>query len=336
VPQSIWLSAQGELAQETLCGIVVVQAEPFEPCQQDHWLAASPFLHDEFLWLPWNWVTHERALASLSLSAASPADWSWPIQIQTNALVGPGHARVEMERRPEGLAVTSSRTAAEAERMVIAGSDTLPDGIYSTFNRALCRPIVRLLSHTAVTPNVVTISGLVVAILSGWMFVRGFYLAYMVGALLFFLSGLCDEIDGTLARITFSESAFDKWFQGFVTSATNLLVFTGITIGLYRQNGRPELLWGLALIAGAILSVLVINVQRKSATLADRHMNVLPKKAVAIHYLLLLTLFGGLTLFLRLAAIGANLTWILALYFSHRFFQRSTAAAPAREMQTAA
>jgi hypothetical protein len=69
---------------------------------------------------------------------------------------------------------------------------------------------------------------------------------------------------------------------------------------------------------------------------AARHLNVFLKKAVAIHYLLLFTLFGGLTLFLRLAAIGANLTWILTIYFSRRFFRRPAAAALAPEIQTAA
>jgi hypothetical protein len=40
---------------------------------------------------------------------------------------------------------------------------------------------------------------------------------------------------------------------------------------------------------------------------------------------LLFTLFGGLTLFLQLAAIGANLTWILTIYLNRRFFRRSSA-----------
>ena len=116
----------------------------------------------------------------------------------------------------------------------------------------------------------------------------------------------------------------------------------------------------MALIAGSVLSVVLINLQRKRSTdaarpneylgnvyakldsdssnfvsFAARHLNVFLKKAVAIHYLLLFTLFGGLTLFLRLAAIGANLAWILTIYFNRRFFRRSSAAVNA-EMPTAA
>jgi phosphatidylglycerophosphate synthase len=242
----------------------------------------------------------------------------------------------------------------------VARSGKPLDGIYSTFDRRLCRSVVRLLSHTSITPNAVTLAGLAVAILSCLEFARGFYAAHVCGALLFFLSGLCDEMDGMLARIKFRESTFGTWFEGFVDNATYLLVFVGMTIGLYRQRGHAELVWGMALIAGSVLSVVLINLQRKRSTdaarpneyrgnlyatldsdssnfvsFAARHLNVFLKKAVAIHYLLLFTLFGGLTLFLRLAAIGSNLTWILTIYFNRRFFRPSSAAVNA-EMPTAA
>jgi phosphatidylglycerophosphate synthase len=359
VPQSIWLSAQAELVRDVLCGIVIVQPEAFEPRQNSNWEALSGLVDDQFLWLPWNWVTNKRALARLKPSESLPADWNLPIQLTKDAAVH--YTRViPIERQREGVAVTSTQTAADAERYVVARSGKPLDGIYSTFNRWLCRPVVRLLSHTPFTPNAVTLAGLAVAILSCWAFARGFYAAYVCGALLFFLSGLCDEMDGMLARIKFRESAFGTWFEGFVDNATYLLVFVGITIGLYRQHGHAELVWGMALISGSVLSVVLINLQRKRSTdaarpneylgnvyakldsdssnlvsFAARHLNVFLKKAVAIHYLLLFTLFGGLTLFLRLAAIGANLAWILTIYFNRRFFRRSSAAVNA-EMPTAA
>jgi phosphatidylglycerophosphate synthase len=359
VPQSIWLSAQAELVRDVLCGIVIVQPAAFEPRQNSNWEALSGLVDDQFLWLPWNWVTNKRALASLRPSDVLSANWNLPIQLTKNAAVHNTRV-IPIGRQREGVAVTSTQTAADAERYVVARSGKPLDGIYSTFNRWLCRPAVRLLSHTPFTPNAVTLAGLAVAILSCWQLARGFYGAYIAGALLFFLSGLCDEMDGMLARIKFRESAFGTWFEGFVDNATYLLVFVGMTIGLYRQFGHLELVWGMALIAGSVLSVVLINLQRKRSTDAARpneylgnvyakldsdssnfvsfvarHLNVFLKKAVVIHYLLLFALFGSLTLFLRLAAIGANLTWILTIYFNRRFFRRSSAAVNA-EMPTAA
>ena len=42
-----------------------------------------------------------------------------------------------------------------------------------------------------------------------------------------------------------------------------------------------------------------------------------------VHYLVIFTVLGGLPVFLCLAALGSNLTWILALYFNRRFFRRA-------------
>jgi len=358
VPQSLWLSVQAELVGECLCGIIIVQPEAFEPRQKSNWEAFSELLEDSFLWLPWNWVTNKRMLTSLKPSKVFPTDWNLPILLNADHSA---RVRLSTEPWPEGASVTSKRTASQAERLVVARSGKPLDGIYSTFNRWLCRPVVRLLSHTPFTPNAVTLAGLAVAILSCWAFARGFYATYVCGALLFFLSGLCDEMDGMLARIKFRESAFGTWFEGFVDNATYLLVFVGMTIGLYRQRGSEELVWGAALVAGCAFSIVAINLQRKRSTdptrpneylgkmyglldadssnfisRAVRKIHVFLKKGVAIHYLLLFTVLGQLLIFQRTAAVGANLTWILTLYFSRRFFRRPAAAAPAPEMQTAA
>jgi hypothetical protein len=55
---------------------------------------------------------------------------------------------------------------------------------------------------------------------------------------------------------------------------------------------------------------------------AVRQVEFLLKKGVFIHYVVLFTVLGLLPVLLRLAAFASNLTWILALYFSFRFFRR--------------
>lgn len=224
----------------------------------------------------------------------------------------------------------------------------------------LCRPAVRLLTHTRVTPNVVTLGGLVVGIFAALMYSRGYYVAYVGGALLFFLSGLFDEVDGMLARIKFRESVFGTWFEGLVDEATYLLLFSGITIGLYRQRGSRDLTYGYLLLVGAALSIAVTRLQRKLATSPDkpheyagrlnrllesdasnpiswivRQIHMFVKKGVSIHYLLIFTVCGGLPWLLRLAALGANMTWILALYFNRRFFRPGKSRPGVSEAQIA-
>jgi hypothetical protein len=126
-----------------------------------------------------------------------------------------------------------------------------------------------------------------------------------------------------------------------------------MTAGLYRQRGKAELIWGIALILGCVLSVIVVAVQRKAVTDPNRpneyatrmnrwmesdsslisrvarQIHIFIKKGVAVHYVLLFTVLGGLTLFLRIAAISANLTWIVVSHFTWRFTRTHSTTAMA-------
>lgn len=142
-------------------------------------------------------------------------------------------------------------------------------------------------------------------------------MASVVGAVLFFISWLIDEMEGMLARLTFRESSFGTWFEGFVDNATYLLLFSGITTGLYRQYGQRERSWGIAVIAGCILSACAVAMQRKALTAPNRpheysartnrlmetdsspisritrQIHVFVKKGFAVHYVLLLVVVGA-------------------------------------------
>jgi phosphatidylglycerophosphate synthase len=345
------------LSSPLLRGLKSIEVKPllsFDPDDTESWREIGRVLETQFLWLPWNWVTNKRELCTLVPSHARPHDWGKPALLAKSAIVDGKQFGAAPAGSATGVSITCPDCVFEAERFLAARSGKATDGIYSRFNRWLCRPAVRWLSHTRATPNQVTIAGLAIGVVAALSYARGSYPFYVAGALLFFLSGLVDEIDGMLARIRFLESAFGTWFEGFVDNATYLLLFVGVTAGLYRQRGARELAWGIALIAGCLLSVAVVAMQRKVATAADRRINALMesdsrnpislivrqmhifiKKGVVIHYVLLFTVLGGLPLFLRLAAVGANLTWALAFYFNRRFFSRRAGEETEPEAQPA-
>jgi phosphatidylglycerophosphate synthase len=340
----------------------LVWRNAFDPWNPDHWAAIAAWLEEQFLWLPWNWVTHKRALIGLSPVSIRPFTWESPALLEKDAEAHQPDVKIDSGPRVvDGIPVTSQAAVQTAERFLVANSGKPLDGIYSSFNRRLCRPFVRFLTHTRVTPNALTFGGLLVAILAGLLFARGSYVYYVAGALLFFVSGLFDEMDGMLARIKFRESAFGTWLEGFVDNITYLVIFAGITVGLHRQYGSWPVKYGIALMIGCVLSVVVIGTQRKLSTAPDRpheyagkmnqlleadssnslsqivrQVHIFVKKGVLVHYLLIFTVAGGLPLFLWLATIGSNLTWILGLYFTRRFFLRRPFKAAGKDLQTAA
>jgi phosphatidylglycerophosphate synthase len=328
--------------------ISVVQLADFDPFASSGWRALKPHLHQQFLWVPWNWVTTKQLLAHVPVAQFHSVNWAEPActtfyeVIRDNASTALLHS--------EGVAVTSPDTAASAERFLVAHTGKVTDGIHSSFNRRLCRPFVRMLSHTSITPNAVTFGGIVVSLVSAIAFEHGTYWWSVLGALLFYIAGLFDEMDGMLARLKFAESPRGTYLEGFADGLSYLLLFAGVTIGMYRHYGRVAIFMGIALLVGTILALITTTLQRKRATTPDRPNEYLgrfyqllekdsgnwisrivrqvqgfQRRPLMIHYIVLFTILGLLPLVFFIATVGAHLTWILALYFNRRFFMRSRA-----------
>jgi phosphatidylglycerophosphate synthase len=321
----------------------VIQLNEFDPGAASSWRKLAPHLNHDFLWLPWNWVTTKQFLAHLPLAQIHSVNWAEPAHATLYEVTRDNASTALLH--PEGVAVTSPESVSLAERFLVAHSGKVLDGIHTSFNRRLCRPFVSFLSHTSATPNAVTLGGVVISILSAVAFAQGSYWWSVLGALVFYVAGLFDEMDGMLARVTFAESPRGTWFEGFADGLSYLLLFGGITIGLHRHYGRSATVMGIALLVGAILALIATSLQRRRATSPDRpneylgrfyqllekdsgnwisrvvrQVQAFQRRGVMIHYIVLFTIIGALPVLFFLATVGAHLTWIVILYFNRRFF----------------
>jgi phosphatidylglycerophosphate synthase len=348
--------------------VQIIGVEPqFDPNDADSWSLLAPRLEPTFLWLPWNYVTLRRSLAALitsnvNRSGAMRGAVSGPAVVVTNVMLTECRGRLVDYLHDSassgvdvaelmGVAVSSAASRREAERLLVRGSGKPSDGIYSNFNRRLCRPAVRWLANTPVTANAVTMFGLLVTIVSAYWYAQGYWSAYVIGALLYFLSVLLDEVDGMLARTKFQDSPFGTWLETVTDYASYLFLWAGMSLGLSRQFHTPVWLELGALTA--VMSVLIFIVllhQRRIATSPDRpdqfhnrfegnldadagnpisagirKISFLAKKGVMAHYVVLFSALGLLPVFVGLAAFGSVLTLAIVLYANRRFFR-----APAR------
>ena len=329
--------------------IELIRISEFDPQAWPAWIILNRHLKREFLWLPWNWITTKSFLSQLPLVNTDNVDWCRPAYTTLYDISRNRTSPAHPARRAVGIAVTSPQTAVTAERFLVANSGKVSDGIHTSFNRRLCRPLVRLLSHTRITPNAVTFGGVVVSILSAIAFSYGNYSWSLLGAFLFYIAGLFDEMDGMLARIKFAESPRGTWLEGMADGISYLLLFGGITIGLSRDYGLIAVWMGVALLIGAVLALITTSLQRRRATTPDRPHEYLgrfyqlletdsrnwishvvrqvqgfQRRGILIHYIVIFTILDLLPLVFLLATLGAHLTWILTLYFNRRFFSHST------------
>ncbi len=98
---------------------------------------------------------------------------------------------------------------------------------YSSRARALFNPLTAAIEQSGVTPNQLTVLGLLLALVAGVLIWYGYFI---VAAIVFTVGGLMDMLDGALARLSekvtplgaFIDSTFDRLGEGIILTAIAL------------------------------------------------------------------------------------------------------------------
>ena len=213
------------------------------------------------------------------------------------------------------------------------------DGLFARMNRRISIPISRQLIKFPITPNMVTLFTLMVSFLAGVFFGLGGYWNMVIGGLLSVWASILDGCDGEVARLKLQVSNFGCWLETICDYLYYLFIFVGMSIGLTRSRGTEAyLVWGGALIIGAVVSFLVVGAARHrfASNHPEKFLALWQKKADKqkrnpLMYIARQTEFIIRRCFLPYAllafavlnimhiafiatAIGANLVWIIASY----------------------
>jgi len=100
------------------------------------------------------------------------------------------------------------------------------------------------------TPNAISAIGVILALLSAlayaeWQINR---LHLLLATVLLLLSGFCDALDGTLARLYHETTAFGGFLDSLLDRYADAVVYVGIIVG-----GLCDVLWGLTALTGSLL-----------------------------------------------------------------------------------
>lgn len=232
--------------------------------------------------------------------------------------------------------VRDARQTAEVERRLLRSLDNARDGRLDTlFNRRLSGPISRLLFHLPLKPNHVTVLSFLSALLAAWAFARGTYAASVLGAALFQLSTVLDCCDGEVARVKFLESRFGDLLDVTCDSVGNVAVFIGIAYGAWLAGELPDAAGlAVAMVGGlACTFPLVTWAERRLPTPAATPQHRLAQRLIALlttrdfsAVVLLAAVTSTLPWFLRGAAVGVNVFWLVLLGLLVRGRRRRAAA----------
>ena len=114
--------------------------------------------------------------------------------------------------------------------------------------RGLGTMLAGRLVNTKITPNQITITGLIFVIVAGLFFVTGEYLNLIIGSAILFFSLVLDFTDGTLARMRNQASMFGDWLDAIIDEFREVIVIASLCAGLYKTIPSVSV-WILGLVA---------------------------------------------------------------------------------------
>jgi CDP-diacylglycerol--glycerol-3-phosphate 3-phosphatidyltransferase len=105
--------------------------------------------------------------------------------------------------------------------------------------RSVFHPIAEALAKRGVKPDHVTVAGLGLSILAGLLFSRGDFLS---AAIMLALGGLCDMLDGDVARATGSSTKFGAFLDSTLDRIGEGALFAGLA-AYYFSRAQGGSLW---------------------------------------------------------------------------------------------
>jgi phosphatidylglycerophosphate synthase len=236
------------------------------------------------------------------------------------------------------LRVADAAAARKAERALWASLTSEADGLVDRwFNRPVGRLLSKVLIHTSVTPNQVSVFATLAGLVSAACFALGTPAAFLTGALVLQLSAIIDCVDGDLARVLFKESRIGKWLDIVGDQIVHVAVFVCLGVGLARAGpAAPVLALAISAGVGVVISFLVVlrgmlQPEERRSSRFQKLIDATTNRDFSV-LLLALALIGRLEWFLWLAGIGVHVFWLVALAVQ---FQGNGAARPSRNQAKA-
>ena len=137
------------------------------------------------------------------------------------------------------IRVTDDDTAKQAQRALFLSLIKPIDGVISkNINRKVSLSITRLLIHTPVSPNGLTIAIMMLGLLSG---VAAYFAEYwwslVVAGVLFQTQSMLDGCDGEIARLKYRFSTKGQWLDSIGDDLTNYVFCIGVSFGQAKVLG---------------------------------------------------------------------------------------------------
>jgi phosphatidylserine synthase len=191
-----------------------------------------------------------------SVFDALPREGTWhlawhptrpPLAWQARGTIGPPRPIPVPEGSVFDVSSTAARRTSAWQLLRKSGKPT--DGwLARHIHRKISRVFSYVLLQLGLTANHATLFTAVIGLASAWLMAQTSQQTMIAGAFLLWFASIADGIDGEMARLSLSESAYGEQLDTLVDHTTHALCYAAIVIGWWRQGIGPR---------GAVLAAAV-------------------------------------------------------------------------------
>ena len=189
----------------------------------------------------------------------------------------------------------------------------LPENIRNTFF-SLSAPLVKALTKWKIHPNSLTLGGFVITCMAAAALYKGYL---RTGGVLILLGGLCDSLDGNLARATGIANRSGALLDSVIDRYSEFVMFLGIAAYFIRMKNFSILVLVFIALCG---SIMVSYTRARAESLGFESKAGMMQRAERIVFLGSGALFHPVAfkISIWLVAILANLTALQRLRISYQ------------------
>jgi CDP-diacylglycerol---glycerol-3-phosphate 3-phosphatidyltransferase len=147
----------------------------------------------------------------------------------------------------------------EHARELRRGASVLPQWLKEA-GRVTLLPIVRLAAALHLTPNTITVIGLLLTLAAAGLVGAGWLL---LGAAVLTVGSLLDAVDGALARAQGGGTAFGGFLDSTLDRASEAIVYAGIAAWFLGTSEQP--MWPVLVAMGALSGSFLVSYARARA-----------------------------------------------------------------------
>jgi CDP-diacylglycerol--glycerol-3-phosphate 3-phosphatidyltransferase len=147
----------------------------------------------------------------------------------------------------------------EHARELRRGASVLPSWVKDA-GRGILAPVVRLAIALHLTPNTITVIGLLMTVVAAVLVGSGWLL---VGAAVLAAGSLLDAVDGALARAQGGGTAFGSFLDSTLDRASEAILYSGIAV--WFLSTLPDPRWPVIAVMAALVGSFMVSYARARA-----------------------------------------------------------------------